>query len=702
MAIDFRYNDDRLHSTISYQTSGDEALVFANKYAYASFLFITNEDSVTNHGSDRWESLTSAGLQIKENSVQIGGLWGNDVHPDYKLKVNGTSYFTDFIRIHRNKSLIQDQASDSNYTIIIEWRKGGGAGQSGFTYNPHVGQHNTGGADGSGSVCVLPYATSTDPWRGSVGLFITKNKLMLDNCRVPTTGNTSGNIGSASQPVYVNNGIITAITGSIANDTTGKAAGLSYYSIDNNLTVAQAKDQIRSKLTNKGIAAAVLSSSYIDQWNTNTASYYDSSVHSVIALNPGYNNTTYGHFLVAHYGDRDLRHIGVDGGHWGSLRTLLDSVNYTSYTVTKTGGGASGTWNININGNASSATNADTLDGYHESSFLRYSGWWPGSSGQNINDASGMVFAYSDHGLPGSWGVVTTFEASKDSSYRHQIYGDGWNNEMYFRTCSSDRGGWSAWRHLLDDVNYRGILDGSYVKKSGDTMTGALIPHVVGGAWYQPIINLAGASGLYTDASGSTSSTYWPFYSLKFPNTTYSIGGERAVDVFGIFMYKNTRTENGYDAGLYVGADTYFRCTTRLYGAVWNDYAEYRSTSKVQPGQCVIETGLGDLVQSTKRLQPGANIVSDTFGFAIGETEKTKTPLAVSGRVLAYPYEDRYSYSAGDPVCSGHNGTISKMTRKEVREYPDRIVGTVSEIPEYKTWGTGNVKVNGRIWIKVR
>ena len=42
------------------------------------------------------------------------------------------------------------------------------------------------------------------------------------------------------------------------------------------------------------------------------------------------------------------------------------------------------------------------------------------------------------------------------------------------------------------------------------------------------------------------------------------------------------------------------------------------------------------------------------------------------------------------------------MTRKEVREYPDRIVGTVSEIPKYEVWGTGKVKVDGRIWIKVR
>lgn len=141
----------------------------------------------------------------------------------------------------------------------------------------------------------------------------------------------------------------------------------------------------------------------------------------------------------------------------------------------------------------------------------------------------------------------------------------------------------------------------------------------------------------------------------------------------------------------------------QVYGAVWNDYAEYRQTKQyIQPGYCVIETGKGDLIKSSERLQPGANIVSDTFGFAIGETEQTKTPLAVSGRVLAYPYEDRDSYQAGDPVCSGPNGTISKMTREEVREYPDRIIGTVSEIPNYEVWGTGNVKVNNRIWIKVK
>jgi hypothetical protein len=41
---------------------------------------------------------------------------------------------------------------------------------------------------------------------------------------------------------------------------------------------------------------------------------------------------------------------------WQAERVILDSANYTSYTVTKTGGGASGTWGIGISGNAATAS----------------------------------------------------------------------------------------------------------------------------------------------------------------------------------------------------------------------------------------------------------------------------------------------------------------------------------------------------------
>ena len=141
----------------------------------------------------------------------------------------------------------------------------------------------------------------------------------------------------------------------------------------------------------------------------------------------------------------------------------------------------------------------------------------------------------------------------------------------------------------------------------------------------------------------------------------------------------------------------------KVYGAVWNDYAEYREQNEmIEPGYCVASADNGRVYKTTEKFQACDGIVSDTFGFAIGETENNKTPLAVAGRVLAYCEGNRYDYHAGDTVCAGPDGKVVKMSREEIREWPDRIVGIVSEIPEYETWGSGNVPVNGRIWIKVK
>lgn len=149
-------------------------------------------------------------------------------------------------------------------------------------------------------------------------------------------------------------------------------------------------------------------------------------------------------------------------------------------------------------------------------------------------------------------------------------------------------------------------------------------------------------------------------------------------------------------------SNVYINCATGvLYGAAWNDYAEYRISNETEAGRVICENGDDTLSLAIERLQPGAAIISDTFGFVIGETEKAKTPIAVSGRVLAYPFEDRESFAPGDAVCAGPGGTVSKMTREEIKEYPERIIGTVSAIPNYEIWGN-NVHVNGRIWIKVR
>lgn len=143
----------------------------------------------------------------------------------------------------------------------------------------------------------------------------------------------------------------------------------------------------------------------------------------------------------------------------------------------------------------------------------------------------------------------------------------------------------------------------------------------------------------------------------------------------------------------------------KVYGAVWNDYAEFRICKEdFKPGQVVLENGDDTLSIANQRLQRGCSIISDTFGFVIGETDEAKCPIAVSGRVLAYGYESREEFKKhiGWPVCSGPNGTVSIMTEEEEEKYPSRIIGTVSAVPDYETWGTGNIEVNNRIWIKIK
>lgn len=146
-------------------------------------------------------------------------------------------------------------------------------------------------------------------------------------------------------------------------------------------------------------------------------------------------------------------------------------------------------------------------------------------------------------------------------------------------------------------------------------------------------------------------------------------------------------------------------CSGTVTGAVWNDYAEYREgvdQLNIEPGRVVLEVGDDTVTLCDRRLQAGCMVISDTFGFSIGETERANLPIAVAGRVLVYPDQDRETFEIGAAVCSGVNGTISMMTREEIIQYPERIIGTVSAIPNYSNWGAGNVKVNGRIWIKVR
>ena len=170
-----------------------------------------------------------------------------------------------------------------------------------------------------------------------------------------------------------------------------------------------------------------------------------------------------------------------------------------------------------------------------------------------------------------------------------------------------------------------------------------------------------------------------------------------------LYLIGSTETSGTNARTFYQNGNVYVDAGNVLMGAAWNDYAEYRNQEEeIEPGYCVKSADNGKVSKTTKKYAACDGIVSDTFGFAIGKTDTCQTPLAVAGRVLAYFEGNREDYHAGDTVCAGPNGKIMKMTREEIKEYPDRIIGLVSEIPEYETWGENNVLVNGRICIKIK
>lgn len=218
-----------------------------------------------------------------------------------------------------------------------------------------------------------------------------------------------------------------------------------------------------------------------------------------------------------------------------------------------------------------------------------------------------------------------------------------------------------------------------YVKRSGDTMTGNLI-----------VSKDSGDVDIIAQRSDVTNGKV----SLEFGSGGVNHGIWSYVAGKWIIYCNGTSANTGM----------------QLYGAVWNDYAEFRETKEdIEPGHCIREIGDDTLELTTERLMRGCEIVSDTYGFAIGETEKAKTPTAASGRVLAYLYEDRElaKEKIGWPVCSGPDGTVSIMTEEEEEKYPSRIIGTISAVPDYEIWHGGDegqeeIPVNGRIWIRVR
>ena len=204
--------------------------------------------------------------------------------------------------------------------------------------------------------------------------------------------------------------------------------------------------------------------------------------------------------------------------------------------------------------------------------------------------------------------------------------------------------------------------------------------------------------------STDTSSTYkhYAYFTLGYQAASASKQNRSTYSFKITSTINSTSTTTGalvVSGGIGAAGNIY---GNKVYNAVWNDYAEFRKAETLEPGRVVIEDASGEMKLSSERLQPGASIISDTFGSAMGETEECKTPIAVAGRALTYYHGNINMYTVGAAVGTGPNGTVSLMTREEIMTYPDRIIGIVSEIPSYEEWGPEHIKINGRIWIKIK
>lgn len=157
--------------------------------------------------------------------------------------------------------------------------------------------------------------------------------------------------GDSNTPVYFSKGKPVACT-SLDLNTSGNAATASALK---NSGMLDTQEKIDGFIAANAIKYATFKTT--DSNNVNMASN-DGMIISV-----PWTSSSYGAQLA--FDDAQAATMKIRGysGGWGDWKTLLNSSNYTDYTVKKDGTGASGTWGIGISGNAATASALTTSAG---------------------------------------------------------------------------------------------------------------------------------------------------------------------------------------------------------------------------------------------------------------------------------------------------------------------------------------------------
>lgn len=406
--------------------------------------------------------------------------------------------------------------------------------------------------------------------------------------------------------------------------------------------------------------------------------------------------------LAWHWSGRVAAQIGLASNGWLHEAPSTGTNFYRIVCET-------GTWNISITGNAGSATYA--------SSYLASRG---SVSGSNHAEALKAYFNSYKASEPRNALVAHYSSASGNGSLCMGYFLSGYNSNPYggFFVCHYNNpyyvgisNGTYTQQHILTSTNYTSYT----VTKTGSGASGTWGINITGRSYIATYANYVSnaAHSVTLGTSGWGASNPW-----NAGNRTLIWGqsgkASASSDTADIVLYYGTHANAG-GAGYFLHLDGGVWSMCGIYTAVWNDFAEYRVSDVREPGYVIAPASDGKNYLTTERMQPGARIISDTFGQSVGYCDEARTPLGVSGRVLAYPARAREEYKIGDCVCASPGGKIDIMTREEIMMYPDRIIGIVNEIPNYDVWertvseeGGGakthhlKTEVKGRIWIDIK
>lgn len=127
--------------------------------------------------------------------------------------------------------------------------------------------------------------------------------------------------------------------------------------------------------------------------------------------------------------------------------------------------------------------------------------------------------------MPTTYGNIMEICSTRSVHWQPQLYfSSGKGGHIYYRNKDYNISGFGSWKQLIDSENYSSILNSTYVKKAGDTMTGNLVVGTgqitasISSQWGQFYINISSSTtggwerGLCANINNSSSPVKFGFY----------------------------------------------------------------------------------------------------------------------------------------------------------------------------------------------